>query len=193
MITDLYHFTSQKNWKTIQQEKVLRPLSDPRKEELPRKLQSIISENKYLVGIPTASLDAWKQWGIMYHLEEWVVFHNPYDYDHKKKDLVCLQVPVLEGEKAFVREHKYIADRYLNQQSPNLSRDLHEMWRSSGMSEVSKERFQIFVDCLKEYLASLTILNDYKNDFEVPEIWLPQETPVALIKRKINRKKLSSE
>jgi len=56
------------------------------------------------------------------------------------------------------------------------------MHRSSGMSMASEEQIKFVNGLWQEYLNSTIPLKEYDHQFEVPEVWLPQETPVDLIR-----------
>ena len=46
----------------------------------------------------------------------------------------------------------------------------------------SEEQIKFVNGLWQEYLNSTIPLKEYDHQFEVPEVWLPQETPVDLIR-----------
>lgn len=182
----MYHFLSMENWQSVKVEKVLRPESNPRREELPARQQKIVLHEKHLVGIPQGKLLKWKQYGNWDYLCDFVAFHLGFNTGWAKK-IVQLKVPILETEGALVREHKYISPRYMNRLVPGLSSELDEMYRSSGMSMVPEKMWKQYVGFLNNYLASTMPLNQYHDEFEVPELWLPQDTPIDNLEATILR------
>lgn len=170
----IYHYTSNRNWISINQSGMLVPKSNPygRNIELaveievktsPR-VREVITSDSYLVGIPESSIDAWVECGLMEHLVK-----------HTSKEMV-LAVPILLEEGAFVREYKYASPKYMIE---SAGRDLFKEFLEG---EISSRAF-VHSEFWLNYIESTIRLEEYDGQFEVPEIWLPQRTPVNLIDR----------
>lgn len=181
MINAIYHLTSNHCWNQIKNDGCLKPLSDPglHIKDLSDKTKEIIEPRNYLVGMPIESFESWENYGLLENVERYAVHKNPY-YGLRpgRNNFVVLRVPILRKEGAFVREHKYPTSKWGDQFMPGAISEVGD----GELSEASDEEIE-FVDGLWfEYHNSTIRLEDYHGQFEVPEIWLPQKTPVDLIK-----------
>ena len=162
----IIHYTSREKWGRALDSGLLLPKSHPyagRKELIPEKPHDCVTQEKYLVGIPEIDHNGWEEYGLMPHLINLTTGE------------VILDVPVINSEDAFVRDHALL--------SPKRSLDMYGFDFFETLKEdpnfVHDTRFaQSFI----EYLDSSKKLTDYQDEYKAPEIWLPQETPVKSVK-----------
>ncbi|MDP3640742.1 MAG: hypothetical protein Q8R53_06120 [Nanoarchaeota archaeon] len=145
----MMHYTSWNNWKKIQETGFL----------LPNSLEYIFSDRiqsppwYFLVGIPHHYHEGWVSSGSM---RELII--------HTLGAEVMLQVPIVDKENAFIREHVHFSPQRLA-----------EVGIDFYCSDQSNPRLQ---EAHRKYAASTIRLTEYDGDYQVPEILLPQTIPV---------------
>lgn len=186
MITDIYHLTNGTKWAKTKKEGILKPMSDPWFDgcKIPKNreayLKRVIAFDAYLVGIHPKSLRSWKRWGQLSDLEKFVR-DGGVDSPECKVPIIYLRIPVLDLSKGFVREFKFRTPRFLDQSSPNLYARYYDVMSSYGMNDMTKKEWEIYERLETRSLCSAVPLSKYTDQFEVPEVWLHQETPVNLV------------
>ena len=186
MITDIYHLTNSTKWEKTKKEGILKPISDPWFDgcKIPKNrkayLKRVIAFDRYLVGIPPKSIRSWERWGGLRDLEKFVR-DGGVDSPECKYPIIYLRIPVLDSSKGFVREFKFRTPRFLDQSSPNLYASYYAVMSSYGMSDMTKKEWEIHEGLVTKSMSSAVPLSDYTDQFEVPEVWLHQDTPVDLV------------
>lgn len=173
----IYHYTSESNWEKIKEGGILMPKSGPFDSiddiiAIPQRVKEIVTFKNYLVGIPPESLNKWIEYGLM----DYVVDH----ISKKTPKKVMLKVPIFNKEEAFVREHKFMSPKYF------INSYEEDLWKKLWNCEISEEEDFRTKDSLIKYIESTTRLSDYKGQFEVPEVWIPQETPIDKLELVVN-------
>lgn len=183
MIQRIYHLTSRNKWNKIKNEGYLKPLTDPGldNKDLSDQVRLIIQDTNYLVGIPPGYVKVWDEYRLLEEVERHAVYRAPCGPRPNRNDIVVLSVPILKTEDAFVREHKYPTGKWGDKFMPGAVMEVQFMHRSAGMSMASKEQIEFENKLWTEYYNSTIRLQDYHGQFEVPEVWLAQETPIDLI------------
>ncbi len=159
------HFTSKDNWESILAWGFLDNSSNPENSGggMSKDLFDLIGGKTYLVGIPGFSLLSWYASGLMEYIKEYV-------------GEVALEVPVLNTENSFVREHKDFSPEGL------IKIAGLDLWKKSWKSKLSKKEYKLFKAVQVDYYNSTMPLDSYKGQYEVPEVWLSQRTPVDKIR-----------
>ena len=133
-----------------------------------------VQNREHLVGVDEPTFSAWKEYGLMDSLR---------DHISMNEDLVVLEVPITEeGREGFVRDHCYWSPKNFRQEhGRNLFRITPFF---GGMFEEPRpaDEQRIVEEAIKNYRTSATWIKDYDGGFGVPEIWIPQDTPVEDIK-----------
>lgn len=178
-IDRLTHYTSKESWAKIQETKVIKPLSLPTilfnngsYDHLPDSVKRIIGSNGTmkelmrrglcLVGMFPGDESKWKEYGL---LEEIL----------SDKGNVKLSLPVLDRDQAFVRNHAYISP--LNFQRL-VGKDLWKIARDWKLYLESSDNQDIYTQACVDYMKSSVPLSEYRGDYDVPEIWVRQTTPI---------------
>lgn len=175
IMNKIYHYTSKQKWEKALEAGVLRPLSPPFQFEnltvndipLSDKVRNIIIHTHYVVGLPEPYHKGWIDYGLMEELRS-----------HTSGEIL-LEIPILNCEDAFVREHKHFSPRGLVE---FYGSDSAYRAHKAGIP-LSQKDLYIIIHAYERYLDSTTRLDDYRKDFVVPEIWLPQKTPTRLIRK----------
>jgi len=157
----IIHYTSNANWKRIQESGLLLPKSVPNEShlKLSDRVSSMIQDDAYLVGIPKPLEDGWVKYGLMDYLLE-----------HTTGEVV-LNVPILDSQRGFVRDHAHISPRRFMEQYGE------DLWKKFFDGEVEFDD-PILIEAGNRYLESSVPLDRYAGDYSVPEIWLPQKTSI---------------
>ncbi len=171
MAFKLIHFTHPFGWEGIQKKKQIEPRSHPYSGAirylingtsrpdidvslLDVNLRDYCKYERYVTAIPSKSLNAWKEYGLLEVL-----------FNYWIRDPIALEFALSEGKDVFVREHKFWSPLY-QKVSP------HE-WTRFNTEEVEKS-----TQNRRLCLESTTSLEKYDDSFVVPEIWIP--TPIPL-------------
>lgn len=160
----ILHYTSKIFFKKIKQSGLLLPKTCPgyNPENYSEELKEIIVFDKYLVGIDPNSKEAWDSSGLLDYLIRYT------------SGEVSLNVPILNKNNVFVREHFHLSpENFFNLHGENL-------WKRAYLGEIEKDDKR-FYDAVNSYLNSSVLLNNYKGNYKVPELWLHQKTPLELI------------
>ena len=164
----VYHYTSLKNWEKIQEDRALMPLSYalPVIWTVDERIRQMVNGRNYLTALESPQPDSWKKFGLI----DYLMKHTTGE--------VLLEVPVLDTENAFVRDHAlYSPRRFLDLCGEPIFDRLDKEER------FPEELDKLIHDLRTEYLESVIPFNSYDGRHKVPEIWLPQKTPIKLIKR----------
>ena len=152
----MVHYTSLRNWREIQETGFLLPntleyiFPDDIKKSPPR---------YFIVGIPYHCHEGWVSSGLM---RELII--------HTLGAEVMLQIPIVNKDDTFIREHVHLSPQRLEEMGMNF---FYNQWDPS-----LKEAY-------RRYMESTIALFDYEGSYRVPEIWLPQTIPVDLIEKVI--------
>jgi hypothetical protein len=167
-MNSIIHYTSEKNWKSIIQSDLLFPKTNPysTKYSLSDKVKKIIKSDKYVVGIKNNADFGWINAGIYGFLFE------------KTTGEVALEVPITQKYGAFVRDHLYISPKGFME---FVGVDLFTKMVKNKIEE-EDDRIDFMFE---KYFNSTISLGDYKDNYECPEIWIPQKTPVYKITKLI--------
>lgn len=164
-IDSVYHYTSNERWRLIQWAGKLYAVTSPqnfgfsmKKFDVSKHARDIAKRSgDCIVGIPQYAAHRWASSGLMNHVLE------------RTTGEVILDVPVLERSNAFVREHKYFSPRRM------IEVYGENLWGSTVPNDPR-------VDAeIKRYFESAVPLEGYDGNYEVPEVWLPQNTPLSLL------------
>lgn len=160
----IVHYTSNQNWGMIKELGFLLPKSNPNTSPgtLSDRVSSLISEESYLVGIPNPLDAGWVKSGLMEYILE------------RTTGEVLLNVPILNKNGAFVRDHIHASPKRFRSQYGE------DLWGKLLRGEIEFNDPRI-VEAANSYLESTTSLESYNGNYEVPEIWLPQKTPISQI------------
>ncbi len=184
MFKTAIHLTSPYHWKKIQETKVLEPLTEPvLSEGVAPQIKAKVAGNKYLVTIPEEALAAWEEYGLLQAVEKKAADHVGVIgcAGATRESYLILKIPVLDDDKIFVKEHRYPTCKYGDQFMPGAVIEVEYESRSCGMS-TAKPKEREFVNRLwEQYNDSAVLFAAYPGNFVVPELWLPQRTPINLI------------
>jgi hypothetical protein len=174
----IFHLTTREVVRSIRKDKKLLPLSDPYSPEFfasktarkiaSNRVKSIVALDKYLVGIPESRYFDWEHSSLFRQLRRHI------SYGCKCEELITLRVPILSLEDAFIREAYYLSEEYMHQKGDR------NIWTMITNGYMSPSQFV----CRKYhriYISSTIPLKNYSGEFKIPEIWLPQETPLSLV------------
>lgn len=162
----IIHYTSNWNWIRIEEEGMLHPKSRPNlwNQDLPDKVKFVTNFPFYLVGIPPDSEKEWILSGLLKHLIS------------QTTGKVIVEVPIINLEGAFVREHAHLSPR-------RFSKLYNEQWLFEYFclcfGQTDNKRVK---DALHAYMNSSIPLHEYHGKYIVPEVWTPQDTPLKNIK-----------
>lgn len=160
------HYTSPEKWKACQRSGFVEPKSVPYYDwERDHPQRGVLAYSPYLVGLLNPG--GWNRQGLM---DELVVRRAS-----SRSGLMILGVPISEMGWAFVREHALMSPVTLNER---WGYDLYGKWVSGNLTDTEKN---IVTEARRQYLGSSTPLKEYDGNFECPEIWLPNRTPVDQI------------
>ena len=174
----VYHYTSKKNWKKTQKTKILLPKSEGfHFEYVPERVIRILGSTigVYLTALKNPQDRGWIQTGLMPLLTE-----------HTKGE-VLLEIPVIEKEKAFVRDHSLNSpEAFLKEYGTDLYTIIHNnshRYRNepTKQHQFSEREDETIIRLRQRYLNSTILLKDYNGSYKAPELWLPQKTPLELI------------
>ena len=157
----IIHYTSHKNLDKIQNSGFLFPKSHPgiNHFKLSLRVQNIIRNESYLVGIPKPLEKGWIKSGLMSYL-----------LNHTSGEVV-LGVPLFENSKSFVRDHYYLSPKnFIEQYGEDLTEKIYD-----GKIDFEDSRI---INSVNLYLDSTISLMNYCDNYLAPEIWTPQKTPV---------------
>jgi len=157
----LIHYTTKWSWDLIQESGFLLPKSDPQEAPIPfpEGMDLLLSADSYLVGLPESSCQRWVESGLM----EYLLMHTGGE--------VILEVPILEPEKCFVRDHAPCSPKGF------MERYGEDLWKELFQRRIDFTDSRI-ADAVRQYYTSTIALRAYKGDYRVPEIWVHQETPI---------------
>jgi len=187
----IIHYTSYENWELIKEDGFLHPCTSlvyPEEyNDLSYEIKELMDINgihmipKYLVGILNHLDEGWVEHGLMEDLIEQTIGSFVLNRENLIELIpgeVVLKVPIIETG-GFVREHAYGSPKRFVEL---YGKDYWALKLKLGFSRLSPEEQEIFRATRKEYLESTISIEDYKDGmYEVPEIWLPQRTPVELL------------
>lgn len=164
-MNSLIHYTSTWAWEQIKESGVLLPRSTPREipVTLTEDVEALLSAAAYLVGIPSVSDQRWTEYGLMEYLLK------------QTAGEVILEVPILAPGACFVRDHASASPKMF------IERDGVDLWKElfEGRIAYSDPRIERAV---QEYYKSTVPLGTYSGNYNVPEIWVHQETPLDKIR-----------
>lgn len=160
------HFTTEKKFEQIQKERVLRANSQIDGFRYVKRLEDISVHDKYLVAIPETSCFNWQEYGF------------GEDGLRHRFGNVCLRVPILRVDGAFVRDIVYVSPQ-------TFEEEIGFELKNTTFWNILRYgiRYMLWLDFgqRKKYYNSTIRLSDYKDDYKMPEFWLPQDTPLDLI------------
>jgi hypothetical protein len=168
-IDRIFHYTTHEKLEKIMKQGILMPMSKPfegeSRKNFSKRVREIVRHNQYLVGLAEPNDEGWRECGLLEYLLKYT------------KGEVILEVPVLEPEAAFVREHAMCSpERSIKVCGENVWKYYHGQgqlnWRGTRISRM----------LWHDYFESTIPLSDYKGDFKAPEIWLYQPTLSEMIK-----------
>ncbi|MBT3395190.1 hypothetical protein HOA59_00005 [archaeon] len=171
---EIIHFTSEENWKSIQNSGFLLPKTRPNNfnQDNLGDLKDIVRFDEYIVGIPTEKYKGWKESYVTHRLWQYTSYE------------AILKFPIIWESGSFVRDHYLFSPRrfkddlkinimdYYNQVyigKENVDKDLQDMVNSY------EKKF------IEEYILSSVLLEDYDESYKAPEVWSPQVTPIDII------------
>ena len=170
----IYHFTSKDAWDKIKQSKKLLPQTIIEwvydKKSFTKKTLSICKAEKYTVGFPKPFHKGWLKYGL------WDEIFRLIKCD------VLLKIRIPENSKGFVREHSLCSPKGMKEK---YGEDLYFLTYSG---KISFEDTRI-KETLIAYRNSAVRLSEYKENFEVPEIWIPEQIPLKYIEEVPFRRK----
>ena len=129
---------------------------------VPLNIKNIICCEKYICGMPEPKPNGWVEYGLMKKLIKWTTKE------------VLLEIPIIFQEGVFLRELKWISPKYLRSVDETLLED-NEHHRIMPSQFVNRKYH-------RWYINSTMPLKNYENNYEAPEIWLPAEVSLDLIK-----------
>jgi len=101
---------------------------------------------------------------------------------------ILLEIPIINREDDFVREHAHRSPREdVRLFGKDLFSEAMRRQKEENPERFTKEEDIYLTERKSEYNNSIVMLNDYVGEFRAPELWVPQETPVSLI-REVNDK-----
>ena len=179
MIKDIYHYTSRKNWKQIQSDKFLKPMTRINEQRVRSSIGNLVKLNtfriilaypSFIVGVPEPNHSGWAKYGLLKPLIEYSTGE------------VLLSFPVGDRSGVFVREHKHW--------SPKECVDLYGV-DFFGLHRAKKLTLEQLNDKrlktqIAKYYNSAVQLRRYDGSYEVPEIWFPHQVSLSMILTKIN-------
>ena len=160
-----YHYTSKENWNKVQKSKVLLPrtkIYNTHKKYFSNKTKSIVKFKKYTVGFPEIRHKGWVEYGLWDEIFRLI------------KCEILLKIKIPNNSKGFVREHLFCSPKGMQQK---YGEDVYHLGYSKKIS-VKDPRI---VESLVEYWNAVIPLHEYKNNFIVPEIWIPEKIPLKNI------------
>ena len=162
----IYHFTSKENWKKIKKIGKLIPRTTVEwvysSQVFTSRVKSICAFKKYTVGFPSVRHEGWVEYGL---------------YDEMFRLIKCevlLKVKIPENSKGFFREHVFCSPKGMKNR---YGEDIYN-FGYSGKISVYDSRIK---ESLIAYWNSAFPISKYKNNFIVPEIWIPEEIHLANI------------
>lgn len=185
----VYHFTSREGWEGIRASGVLNP-NTPNELYNPEdcaklgiilspRLRSIMKDESYFVAIPELNHSGWQEYQLLDDLK----------FEARKG--VVLKVPVINRKGAFIREHAHFSPKkFLDKFGIDL---MHSEKICLEVIENGRVLDRRFIDAVNEYYESTTALEDYKGDFKVPEVWIPQKTPLDKLEVVVNNTQVQEE
>lgn len=176
----IYHFTSGLNWQGIQYTKNLEPHSTP---EIPllnlptnpynahqmKRIDEIIASNldywkgNFVVGIPESGIGAWKE----FELFDRIITHCK---DGVTNKVILLSFSLNEENGTYIRDHSYFSPkRFTELYNKDLS-DFTTLLLGGEEGDIERllKQFELCAD-------SVVSLEDYKDSYEVPELWIPHQ------------------
>jgi len=164
----MYHFTSKDNWDNIKKSRKLLPQSiiesDYNKKDFSKKTKSICIERKYTVGFPKPFHKGWIEYGLWDEIFRLI------------KCEILLKIKIPKNSNGFVREHKLCSPKGMKEK---YGKDIYFLIYS-GKINVEDKRIK---ESLINYWNSAISLDEYKDNFIVPEIWVPEEIHLKDIKK----------
>lgn len=168
----VFHLTSHENWQEMKKNSFITPRSSPflhsTPDDHPEYVHNIATQDHYIVGIPPQSFGNWADYGYMRDL-----------LDHTRRDSdtrgVLLSFTLEDTSGVFFRESKYNSPKFLME---NYGINNYTRLQFVQVLRQSPELLESY----NRYVKSTTSFEDYKGDFEVPEIWIPQKIPLSGIK-----------
>ena len=165
-----YHFTSKKNWGKIKNSGKITPRTiiqwvyNP--EDFTKKTRLLCVHKHYTVGFPEPFHKGWVEYGLWNEIFRLI------------KAEVLLKIRIPKNSKGFVREHSLCSPKGIKER---YGTDIYFLAYNKKIS-VHDQRIK---ESLISYWNSAEALNKYKNNFKVPEIWIPEDIPLKDI-REIN-------
>ena len=153
-----YHYTSKENWHDIQKSKVLLPRTHIYKEHVNHfsaKTKSIVKFSRYTVGFPKIRHKGWVECGLWDEIFRLI------------KCEVLLKIRIPNNSKGFVREHLYCSPKGMQQK---YGEDIYQF----GYSEKISVKDPRIIESLHKYWNAVVPLSEYKDNFIVPEVWIPE-------------------
>jgi hypothetical protein len=173
---NIIHLTSNKNFGLIKQKEILEARTNPDNFEfgIGKKLKETIKFSDYLVGIPENSIKFWEDAGLKERLSQYT------------SNEISLSVPI-KTKEGFVRDHfLYSPLRIKQDYSIDLSDEDYQdslFDEEFNPTKEGKKVSKIVNECKRDYYNSSIKINDYKDNFKAPEVWIHQNTPLNLINK----------
>ncbi|MBU4352626.1 MAG: hypothetical protein KKA65_02640 [Nanoarchaeota archaeon] len=179
-LENIWHLTSKEKWAKILESGYLEP-------------RTILNNSKVkippscLVGILPNHIKKWKEYGLLVYLKKQVL-EDKYGWDEiDESKILVLNVPKIESNtlsQGYVREHKYFSPKWCNQYIEGAFKEVMTESLTMGRNSlfVNKKNRNLIMDLFLKYCNSQIDLKDYYGQFELPEFWLLQRTPVEIIK-----------
>ena len=162
----IYHYTSKENWKKIRKIGKLIPRTTIQwvysPQDFTSRAKSICPFKKYTVGFPSIRHSGWVEYGLWDEIFRLI------------KCEVLLKIKIPENSKGFIREHIFCSPKGMKDK---YDEDVYNLGYSGKIS-VNDSRIK---KSLIAYWNSAVPISKYENNFIAPEIWIPEEIPLASI------------
>lgn len=163
---EIIHYTSNKNFDQIKRSKCLKPLSNPQNAgvTISDRVRNIVGYYLYVVGIQNPLGDNWIEYGLM----DYLLYHTTAE--------VKLKIPILEPRFGFVRDHAHLSPKTTNEKYGM------DLFKAAWENKISLKDWRI-LECIIKYYDSTVPLEQYEENYAIPEIWLNQKTGLDLLTR----------
>ena len=183
-LTHAHHLISTRNWEGVQKSGFLKPMTEPSLEHVTlESARALIKNKRYIVCVPSGDFKIWEYYSMLDSLKRRVVIGEGCGYDvPKRNEFMHLEVPIINPKGAFVREHWFSTRDYGDMKMYGAVSEVQGMYDTSGMNMATKKEIEFVGSLWDKYRDSAVSLSEYQGQFKIPEIWLPQRTPVNLVK-----------
>ena len=155
----LYHFTSKKNWEKIKKSGKIIPRTKIQwaynPEDFTEKTRLLCTAKHYTVGFPEPFHKGWVGYGLWGEIFRLI------------KTEILLKIKIPKNSNGFVREHALCSPKGMKDK---YGIDLYFLAYNKKIS-VHDQRIK---ESLAAYWNSAVSIKNYKNNFIVPEIWIPE-------------------